>query len=215
MTAPLWAGLALLAFGAIALGWVRVSPQRAAAIAVLVLAAGLAAFRMFPLALPLAAVGVGMWQRGRAMAPTPGQRSEVRSPGLAMTLDHDSGVMDGTVLAGALAGRVLSGLKPVELQRLRAEFSGAGDDDSLALLLAWMERTGRDAGPEQTDPPASFAGGMSEAEAYRVLGLAPGASREEVRAAYRRLIRRVHPDLGGSEVLAAMLNVARQVLDPD
>ena len=39
---------------------------------------------------------------------------------------------------------------------------------------------------------------MTEAEAYRVLGLAPGASLEEVRAAYRRLIRRVHPDLGGS-----------------
>jgi curved DNA-binding protein CbpA len=55
---------------------------------------------------------------------------------------------------------------------------------------------------------------MSEAEAYRVLGLAPGASVEEVRGAYRRLMRRVHPDLGGSSALAAMINAAKEVLDP-
>lgn len=211
MTAPLWAGLVLLAFGVVAMGWVRVSRERALAIAVLALAAGLFALRMFAVAVPVAAVGIGLWrQGGRATAPTAGGSSEVRSPGLAMVLDHDSGVMDGTVLTGALAGRTLSGLQAAELHRLRAEFSAAGDHDSLALLLAWMERTGRVA----EEPAVSAAGGMSEAEALRVLGLAQGASREEVRAAYRRLMRRVHPDLGGSEVLAAMLNAARQVLDP-
>ena len=55
---------------------------------------------------------------------------------------------------------------------------------------------------------------MSEAEALRVLGLAPGAGLEEVRAAHRRLIRRVHPDLGGSDALAAMINAAKARLDP-
>jgi curved DNA-binding protein CbpA len=55
---------------------------------------------------------------------------------------------------------------------------------------------------------------MTEAEAYRVLGLAPGASLEEVREAYRRLMKRVHPDLGGSSALAAMLNAAKEILDP-
>ena len=55
---------------------------------------------------------------------------------------------------------------------------------------------------------------MSEAEAYRILGLDPGASVEEVRAAYHRLIRRVHPDLGGSSALAALLNAAKDLLDP-
>ena len=56
---------------------------------------------------------------------------------------------------------------------------------------------------------------MTEAEAYRVLGLAPGASREAVRAAHSRLIRRVHPDLGGSSTLAALINAARDLLDRD
>ena len=55
---------------------------------------------------------------------------------------------------------------------------------------------------------------MTEAEAYRILGLDPGASLDEVRAAYRRLMKRVHPDLGGSDALAAMLNAAKQLLDP-
>ena len=155
------------------------------------------------------------WRQGRATAPTPGGRSEVRSAGLAMTLDHDSGAMDGTVLGGPFAGRLLSGLADVDLWQLRAAFSAAGDQDSLALLLAWMERAGRQAaGPDEEGPAPGGAAAMTEAEAWRVLGLQPGASRDEVRAAYRRLMKRVHPDLGGSAVLAAMLNAAKQVLDP-
>jgi curved DNA-binding protein CbpA len=53
---------------------------------------------------------------------------------------------------------------------------------------------------------------MSRAEAARILGVAPDASREEVRAAYARLIRRTHPDAGGTAGLAAQLNAARDVL---
>ena len=56
---------------------------------------------------------------------------------------------------------------------------------------------------------------MSEAQALRILGLEPGASVEDVREAYRRLIRRAHPDLGGSSGLAAMINEAKARLDPD
>ena len=97
-------------------------------------------------------------------------------PALHMTLDHDSGVMEGEVTAGPYRGARLSELSPEDLDRLMAGF---------------------------------------EAEAYRVLGLAPGASREAVRAAHSRLIRRVHPDLGGSGTLAALINAARDLLDRD
>ena len=55
---------------------------------------------------------------------------------------------------------------------------------------------------------------MSRAEALRVLGLKDGASREDIRAAHRRLILKLHPDLGGSDALAALINQAKARLDP-
>ncbi|MDG4551249.1 MAG: DnaJ domain-containing protein [Candidatus Contendobacter sp.] len=65
---------------------------------------------------------------------------------------------------------------------------------------------------DQSADSSKVAGAMDRAEAYQVLGLQPEASREEIQAAYRRLIQRVHPDHGGSSYLAARLNRARDVL---
>jgi DnaJ-domain-containing protein 1 len=54
---------------------------------------------------------------------------------------------------------------------------------------------------------------MTRAEALEVLGLSEGASREEVKTAYKNLIRKVHPDApGGSGYLASKLNQAKQTL---
>ena len=53
---------------------------------------------------------------------------------------------------------------------------------------------------------------MDRAEAYEVLGLSPDASQEQIQAAYRRLMQRLHPDHGGSAYLAARLNQARTIL---
>lgn len=61
-------------------------------------------------------------------------------------------------------------------------------------------------------PPRPGRGPMSRAEAYQVLGLAPGASEADIRAAHRRLMRAAHPDAGGSDWLAARINQARDVL---
>ena len=69
------------------------------------------------------------------------------------------------------------------------------------------------AGPESSSQSSPGAGDrMDRHEAYQVLGLRPDASREEIRAAHRRLIQRVHPDHGGSSYLAARINQARDVL---
>jgi hypothetical protein len=59
-------------------------------------------------------------------------------------------------------------------------------------------------------PPAS--GRMSADEARRILGVAGDASRDEIQAAYTRLMRAVHPDKGGTAGLAAQLNAARDRL---
>ena len=53
---------------------------------------------------------------------------------------------------------------------------------------------------------------MTPDEAYQVLGLRPGASEADIRAAHHRLMRTAHPDSGGSDWLATRVNQARDVL---
>ncbi|HEY4891663.1 MAG TPA: DnaJ domain-containing protein, partial [Reyranella sp.] len=53
---------------------------------------------------------------------------------------------------------------------------------------------------------------MTRDEALAVLGLAEGASEDDIKAAHRRLIQRMHPDVGGSADLAARINRAKDVL---
>jgi curved DNA-binding protein CbpA len=53
---------------------------------------------------------------------------------------------------------------------------------------------------------------MTRQEAYQVLGLSPGASEADIRAAHHRLMRTAHPDTGGSDWLAARVNMARDIL---
>ncbi len=53
---------------------------------------------------------------------------------------------------------------------------------------------------------------MSEREAYELLGLAEGATREEITRRHRRMMKKYHPDHGGSTDLAARVNEAKDVL---
>ena len=99
--------------------------------------------------------------------------------------------------------------------------SGRGGIALFALSLAfplirdwWTNRrlgAGR-APPPPPEPPSSSGGPMTVDEAWQVLGLQPGASEEEIRAAHRRLMRAAHPDSGGSDWMAARVNQARDIL---
>lgn len=152
----------------------------------------------------------------RGRLKTPGKRSTVRTAALEMELDHDSGGLEGVVLAGRHEGRVLSELGMEELIELHRDLSS--DGESLQLLQtyldgrfpAWRENADADMGDRQGTAPGS--GAMTEQEAYQVLGLEAGASPAEVRKAHRRLMQRMHPDLGGSSFLAARINQAKDVL---
>ena len=59
------------------------------------------------------------------------------------------------------------------------------------------------------------SGAMSRSEALEILGLGTQATREEILAAHRRLIQKLHPDRGGSKYLAQQLNEAKQRLLED
>ena len=53
---------------------------------------------------------------------------------------------------------------------------------------------------------------MTRAEALDILGLPNNASDVEIREAYQKLIKMVHPDKGGSPYLTQKLNQAKEVL---
>lgn len=189
--------------------------RMAAGAALLVTGVGLLFLRQYALALPAAAAGLFILRRNAALrtsGPT-GQTSSVRAAGLEMTLDHDSGEMDGRVLAGRHEGRRLSELALNELLEVGEDVRG--DAESLRLLEnyldrvhpAWRDDVHADETRRKSAPPG--AGGMSTKEAYEILGLEPGASAEAVREAHRRLMKQVHPDIGGSAALAAKINEAK------
>lgn len=56
---------------------------------------------------------------------------------------------------------------------------------------------------------------MNLKQARETLGTEPGAGREEIIQAHRKLVQRVHPDRGGSAYLTQQINLARDVLLED
>jgi hypothetical protein len=183
-------------------------------------------FRGHPeVAIPLGLTGLGLLGWGpfastgwfQRTQKTPGQVSRVRSPFVEMELDHDTGSMRGTILAGAHQGASLDNLDMTTLVGLLGEF----DADSRALLAAYLDRRkpgwredaqeGAAAGQE-TGPGPTRRGQMSEEEAYQVLGVPPGAQPADIKRAHRTLMKKLHPDQGGTTYLAAQINEAKEVL---
>jgi hypothetical protein len=145
-----------------------------------------------------------------------GTGSTVRTDWLEMRLDHDSGAMSGAVRRGEFAGRSLDDLNEIQLMKLAAAVAGIAD--SAALLEAYLDRRipgwREDVEGDRNARPggAANAGAMTNKEAYEVLGLLPGATEAQIRAAHRRLMKAVHPDQGGSTFLAAKINQAKDRL---
>ncbi len=148
---------------------------------------------------------------GGFSSPGSAQRTEVHTAFLQAWIDHGTGDVGGTVLSGRFAGRTLDGLGDGDLLDLHAECSS--DADSLRILEAYLDRRLRsDWRNARRPPPSGPRSDMTRDEALAVLGLAEGASADEIRAAHRRLIQRMHPDVGGSADLAARINRAKDVL---
>ncbi len=161
--------------------------------------------------------GLGRLGPGNA-GPATGRTSRVRSAMVEMTLDHDSGEMNGSVLAGAFSGRGLDELSERELQTLYTECAGAGDQEGLRLLEAYFDRRfpgWREDAHADADAGAgreAQTGAMTEEEAYQILGLEPGADTATIKRAHRALMLKLHPDQGGSTYLAARVNQAKDML---
>ncbi len=176
-----------------------------------------AAIRLLPL-LHFAPLLQRLWRQIHPQGTARGdaRRSTVDARYVRMWLEHGSGEIDGEVLAGPFAGARLSALGLADLVDIYRHCR-ANDSDSAALLQSYLERVygeewkttaSAEAGPESQPGRAS----MTPEEAYAVLALAPGASKDQVITAHRRLILRFHPDRGGSDYLAAKINQAKDLL---
>lgn len=145
--------------------------------------------------------------------------SSINTRFLRMSLQHESGDMDGEVLEGQFKGSKLSSLSTEELMKLAQECRR--DSDSLQVLEAyldrmqplWREHEGA-AGTNSTEQSSPLVNTqeMDRATALQVLGLQEGATEDEVVQAHRRLMQKMHPDRGGSDYLAKKINAARDFL---
>ena len=194
-------GIVILALVLVALNaFTRLKPHTAAAVlktggglGALAIAGVLGARGRLDFAIPIGMAGLGLlgwlpWSiPGLAdrMRRSPGQVSRVRSAFLEMELDHDTGAMQGRILAGRHAGASLEALDLATLTGFLAEI----DEESRALLMAYLDR--RDPSwreHAQGDAAAGegrsgwSSGKMTEEEAYKILGLKPGASARGDRA---------------------------------
>jgi len=186
-----------------------------------------AAFLMFRgeigVAVPIGLFGLGLlgwvslWPAtfGARTQKSTGQTSRVRTAFLEMELEHDSGTMRGRVLAGRRQGASLDALDQPTLLDLFGEI----DSDSRDLLAAyldrkapgWREHAQGDAAAG-SGKGAARSGKMTEEEAYQILGIQSGASAQDITRAHRSLMKKLHPDQGGTTYLAARVNEAKDVL---
>jgi hypothetical protein len=102
----------------------------------------------------------------------------------------------------ATSGQSQSGPRQERRREPEPEFADLHEEDS---------HESRQQEAQRGEPPG-WDGKMNRADALEVLELKEGATRQEINAAYSRLMQKVHPDLGGSTFFAKQLNAARKTL---
>jgi len=175
------------------------------------------------IAIPLFFVGTGLLGLGHLAGidlpwskKSSGQNSHVRTSMLLMQLDHDSGQIEGEVLTVKFAGQPLQALSLDQLLELLNECMNAGDQ-SPQLLQAYLDtkhpqwHEDLDGSTHKTTESNSNLA-MTEQEAFAILGLEQGASKRKIISAHRSLMKKYHPDQGGSDYLATKINQAKDML---
>ena len=164
--------------------------------------------------------GFGLWLLGLGTRRAASRRthvSRVRSAMIEMDFDQGRATMTGRIIAGIYEGNALDRLDRAQCETI-LQMCRRDDPDGARLLEAYLHRRfpgWRPAGQGDADPGAGrarTASRMSEDEAYEILGLRRGAARDEVVRAHRAVMKKWHPDQGGTADLAARANEAKEVL---
>ncbi len=140
--------------------------------------------------------------------------STLRANSLLLTMNSQTGQIDGTVLQGPFNGRRLSELNNDDLLNFY-QTCEKSDPDALQLLQTYISRERKQwtgSHYQQSSSAAQENEDLSIREACDILGVKNDASKKMILEAYRVLMRQLHPDKGGSNYLAAKVNAAKQLL---
>ena len=146
--------------------------------------------------------------------------SEIKTDYLHITLDESKNELDAVILKGPFSNQTLSRLGVTDILQIRKECKNYNYQN-----ITYIENYLDNVQPKWRDNLKHHNGATNEKqkkvqqdnrlsidEAYAVLGLHPGASYEQIRQAHRNLMKKVHPDQGGSSYLAAQINHAKDFL---
>jgi len=141
-------------------------------------------------------------------------QSAIQTHHLSATLDHTTGNIDGEVIEGPHKGWLLSELSIEQLDELLKHYQ-TEDQESAELLAAYIDQRqqkAEQASEEQRSANQTASSESARSEALATLGLEEDATEEEIIAAHRSLIQKLHPDRGGNDFLAAKINQAKDIL---
>ena len=165
----------------------------------------------------------GLFQKAKAkQSAGSSKHSTVETSLLKMTLDHESGEIDGELLDTVSEGKYLSEFELPDLISLYI-LAGKQYPDSIEILATYLDRkygtdwreaanAGKGSQDSGQHSGASDSSGMTFIEAYAVLGLENNATEEQIIAAHRKLMLKLHPDKGGNNYLATKINQAKDLL---
>lgn len=140
-----------------------------------------------------------------------GGTASFKTDHLDVTIAVQSGQLSGSIIKGPHAGKQIAELSEDDIRELENYYR---ERDKKSYYLIRFARKGQtfNSGQQQASPPFVSPG---REEALQILGLSGSPSRDEIIAAHRRLINKLHPDRGGSDFLAARVNQARDILLKD
>ena len=111
-----------------------------------------------------------------------------------------------------LPGKSMNVLTPELMEDLSITTQKAAEDDAVKGIVLTSGKKAFIAGADIKDMVTAYDRGISRAEALAVLGLDENASDEDIIAAHRKLMQKLHPDRGGNDYLAAKINQAKDFL---
>ena len=133
---------------------------------------------------------------------------------ILLRINAHTRAMNGEVLRGTFGGMQLEQLAFDDLMDLLAELRKM-DKRSADVLMTYLDHTQmEDWRPKYRAKFTKTKEQMAREEALQILGLKEGATEDDIKAAYRRLMSRLHPDMGGTDYLAAKVNAAKDMLLP-